>query len=236
MVEVTLPIVVGAALVDSINPCAFGVMIFLLAFLFKTSHNRKMMLVNGLIYILAVFITYFIAGLLLLSVIQKLGSFSVWAYKLIGVVIVIAGLIEIKDFFFPGKGFSLAIMPGYAKKIKEYTNKLTPSTLTSYWKSGAISFGLGIFVSLVELPCTGAVYLAVLTLMSAQGFSIANLSYLVLYNIIFVLPLVIILLLVFKGVTSASAEAWRKKHRGVMRLVTGLVLLAMGFYMLWSVF
>ncbi len=235
MATVNLPIIIGAALVDSINPCAFGVLIFLLAYLFKTSHDKKKMLVIGLVYIFAVFITYFVAGILLLSIIQKLGQFSVWAYKIIGAVIILAGIIEIKDYFFYGKGFSLAIIPGYAEKIKKFTYKMTAKTMKSYWHSVSISFILGVFVSLVELPCTGAVYLAALTMMSQQGMSPVNILYLVIYNIIFVLPLFVILILVFKGVTSSAAEMWREKHKELMRLAVGLLLIIMGVFMLWSV-
>jgi cytochrome c biogenesis protein CcdA len=235
MAEVNLPIVIGASLVDSINPCAFGVLIFLLAYLFKTSHDKRKMLINGIVYIIAVYITYFVAGLLLLSVIQKLGQFSVWAYKIIGVFVILAGIVEIKDYFFYGKWFSLTIIPGYSEKIKEFAHKMTPKTMKSYWHSTVISFLLGIFVSLVELPCTGAVYLAVLTMMSQQGFSLLNMMYLVLYNAIFVLPLFVIVVLVFKGVTSSAAEMWREKHKDLMRLVVGIVLIGMGVLMLWSV-
>ncbi len=233
--EVNLPIVIGASLVDSINPCAFGVLIFLMAYLFKTSHDKKKMLINGMVYILAVFITYFVAGLLLLSIIQKLGAFSVWAYKVIGVFIILAGIVEIKDYFFYGKGFSLTIIPGYSEKIKEMTHRLTPKTMKSYWHSTAISFVLGIFVSLVELPCTGAVYLAVLTMMSQQGFTLVNLSYLILYNVIFVLPLFVIVVLVFKGVSSSAAEMWRENNKELMRLAVGILLIGMGIFMLWSI-
>jgi len=114
MSDINLPIIIGASLIDGINPCAFGVLIFLLAYLAKTTKKKSKMLVNGFVYIFAVFLTYLFAGLLLLPIIQSLGSFSVYSYVVLAVIVVIAGLLEIKDYFWYGKGFSLSIFPSRA--------------------------------------------------------------------------------------------------------------------------
>lgn len=227
MAEVNLPILIGAAAIDAINPCAFGVLIFLCTYLLKTAKKPGLLLRNGLIYILAVFLTYMAAGLLLLDVIQKLGTASVWTYVIIGILVIIAGLIEVKDYFFYGKWFSLTIFPSEAQRIKEYA-----AHFGSTWYA---AFGLGVFVALVELPCTGAVYLAILAMMSAAGATFGNVTMLILYNIIFVLPLFVILYLFSIGVKSDKFEEFREKHKGLMRLLTGLLLIIMGAWMLLSV-
>jgi len=103
-----------------------------------------------------VFITYFVAGLILLPIIQKLGKFSVVSYYVLAGIIAFAGLLEIKDFFWYGKGWSLAIMPSESQRIKKYVKHVG--------KSGWAAFLMGVFVALVELPCTGVAYLAVLGL------------------------------------------------------------------------
>lgn len=221
MGEINLPIIIGAALIDGINPCAFGVLIFMLAYLAKTA--RKKMLLNGLVYIFFVFLTYLVCGLLLLPIIRKLAGFSVMSYYVLAGIVGLAGLIEIKDYFWYGKGFSLSIFPSEAKRIKKYVKHVGGSTWTSAF--------LGIFVALVELPCTGAVYLAVLALMSLSGITTANISFLVIYNLIFVLPLVIILFMVYKGIHWKHFESWRNKHKGLMRLFTGLLLLILAIWM-----
>jgi cytochrome c biogenesis protein CcdA len=96
MVEltITLPIIIGAAVIDSINPCAFGVLIFLLSYLAHSVKTKTRMLTQGLVYVLGVFITYLVAGLILLPIIQKLGAFSVGSYMAIGIIVIIAGLLE----------------------------------------------------------------------------------------------------------------------------------------------
>ena len=222
---IRLPILLGAALVDSINPCAFGVLIFLLAFLLKKARSPIQLLTHGFTYVAGVFITYLAAGLLLLPIIGTLGSASTVFYVVIGVIIVLAGLIEIKDFFWYGRGFSLELIPGASKRIKMYVNRIAEGLVPAFF--------LGVFVALVELPCTGAVYLAVLSIMSLSGISASSFGWLVLYNFIFVLPLLIIIFLMYRGMSADAFEVWRKKHRKSMRLAIGLVLIALGLWMIF---
>ncbi len=224
MAEVNIPLIIGAAAVDAINPCAFGVLIFLLAYLTKTFKERGKILVNGLVYISAVFITYLLAGLLILPIIQQLGRFSVISYIVLAAIIIVAGLLEIKDYFWYGLGPSLMIFPKEAERIKVYVKRVSGKLSTAFF--------LGAFVALVELPCTGAVYLAVLSLMSLSGLTISNFTLLVLYNLIFILPLIVILFAVFKGASIKKLESWRLKHRGLMRLSLGLVLILLGIWMI----
>jgi len=222
MAEISLPIIIGAALIDGINPCAFGVLIFLLAYLTKTAHKSHMIF-NGIVYIFSVFLTYLVAGLVLLPIIRGMAGFSVVSYYVIAGIVGLAGLLEIKDFFWYGKWFSLGIIPTETERIKKYVNKVGDSPFTAA--------GLGVFVALVELPCTGAVYLAVLALMSLSGLTVGNFTFLVIYNLIFVLPLLIILIFVAKGIHWSKFEAWRQKNKKWMRLFIGLLLLGMAVWM-----
>jgi cytochrome c biogenesis protein CcdA len=223
-----IPILLGAAVVDSINPCAFGVLIFLLTYLSKTSKRGIKLLTHGLSYILAVFLTYLLAGILLMPVIGSLGQISVAFYGVIGVVIILLGLVEIKDFFWYQKGFSLELLPGAPKRIKMYMRHISGNIFTA--------FMLGVFVALVELPCTGAVYLAVLSIMSLTGVNALTISWLVIYNIIFVLPLIGILFAFYKGTTADTLESWRKKNRKWMRLLIGGILIFLGGWMIQTAY
>jgi len=220
-----IPVLIGAAVVDSINPCAFGVLIFLLAYLTKTAGNNKTkLLVHGLAYIVAVFLTYLIAGLILMPIIGSLGRISTTLYGVIGSIVILFGLLELKDFFWYGKGPSLQLLPGASKRIKMYVNKISGSLFSA--------FSLGVFVALVELPCTGAVYLAILSIMALSGTNAATIGWLITYNVIFVLPLIVILLAFYKGMTAEQLEAWRTKNRHYMRLAIGLLLLFLGGWMI----
>jgi cytochrome c biogenesis protein CcdA len=226
----TIPIIVGAALVDSINPCVFGVLIFLIAFMTKVFKSPKKMLIGGLFYTAVVYIAYFLIGLGFLKFTVSYG-FSNSVYWVAAVIAILAGLLEIKDYFWYGKGFSLQMLPGAAKRIKHYTKYIATANKKSPWLSFLIAGLLGIFVVIVELPCTGAPYLAVLAILGKGNFS-QGIPLLLLYNLVFILPLFVIIGIAYFSKRKGALEEWRKEHRGLMRLGMGWFLTILGAYML----
>lgn len=217
----TLGTVVVTALIDSINPCAIGVLILLVSILVVYS-SRKEMLLYGLMYIFFVFLTYLLAGLGILYFLSSVPLYiSEYISIAVGVLIVAAGLIEIKDFFWYGQGITLSIPPEKAKQIHEMTKKLTLPAMVF----------LGVFVAGVELPCTGGPYLAILVFLS-QNFNFTAFLWLVLYNIIFVLPLVVILFMVYFGYKIQYLKRWKQNNRGYIRFATGIILIALGWLLI----
>lgn len=212
--------VITTALIDSINPCAIGVLVLLITTLIGLSNDRKKMVTVGLIYLAAIYITYFLAGLGLLFFIQKLNIAEPLGI-IVGIVVILAGLIEIKDFFWYGLGFSLSIPVKASEKLAVMAKKVTIP--------GAII--LGIFVAAVELPCTGGPYLAITTLL-AKNFDIVAVYYLLIYNLIFVLPLVVILILAYFGTKAIVIKEWKESYKRWMRLATGLLMVALGILLI----
>ena len=231
--QLTLGIIIAAALADSINPCVFGVLIFLLAYMTTIFKSKAKMLIAGLIYITSVYITYFLLGIGIFTLAYTAG-FAKPFYRFAAFVAIIAGLFEVKDYFWYGKGFSLQMLPGAAERIKKYTKSMQRLEIKHPTLGLLVAALLGVFVVFVELPCTGAPYLAILGLLSLGDYA-AGVSLLLLYNLVFILPLFVILGLVYFGRTSKMLEKWRKEHRGLMRLGVGLFLLALGIYMIWAV-
>jgi cytochrome c biogenesis protein CcdA len=218
----TLGTVIVTGAIDAINPCAIGVLILMISVLIGSRASTRKMLFLGGVYILGVFLTYLLAGLGLMYYFATL-PLAITEYISIGVglFIIAAGVIEIKDFFWYGKGFSLHIPVYFANKIQKYSTRISVPGL----------FLLGAFVSLVELPCTGGPYLAIITILS-QYFDFTAFLMLVLYNIIFVLPLIIILVMVASGVKLYKVKKWKQEARGHMRLAIGLLLVAMGWLLI----
>lgn len=218
--ELTIPIIISAALIDSINPCAFAVLIFMLTYLLALG-SRKKILIVGFGYITMVFITYFLAGLGLFAAVETIGI-SVIFYRVAAVIAILAGIVNVKDFFFYGKGFSLEIPKSRKPMIEKYIRRASlPAALI-----------LGFLVSMFELPCTGGVYLAILSMLANNMTRMAAIPYLFLYNIIFVVPLFVILTLVAKGGSAEKMEKWRKEKRKYMKLITGLFMILLGIIML----
>lgn len=230
--NLTIPIIIAAALLDSINPCVFGVLIFLIAFMTRIFKSPNKMLVFGLLYTAIVYLTYLALGFGILKVTVDAGISGIF-YWIAALVAITAGLLEIKDFFWYGKGFSLQMIPGAAQRIKMYTRRIENMEKKSPLMLMATTAILGVFVVLVELPCTGAPYLAILGLLSKGSYA-AAVPLLLLYNLVFILPLFVIIGIAYFGASSNTLENWRRRHKGLMRLVVGLFLLALGFYMLYS--
>ncbi len=218
----TLALILGSAAIDSINPCAIGVLILMISVILAGHKSVGRMLVLGGLYIFAIFMAYLLAGL---GLMYFLGSIPLFVTQYIsiavGVIIILLGLVEIKDYFWYGRGFSLAIPVHFANKIHDLSKNVTvPGVIL-----------LGVFVAAVELPCTGAPYLAIITILSIN-FNFVAFLMLVLYNIVFVLPLIVILLLVAGGTKLPVIKAWKQEARGFMRLAIGLLLIVLGWLLI----
>lgn len=224
-VEAFLPsigIVVTTAAIDSINPCAIGVLILMISVMVSGKKSTGRMLALGGLYIFAVFATYLAAGFGLLYFLTSLPLvLTEYLSIAVGALIIMAGILEIKDYFWYGRWFSLTIPGRFTKKIHTFTNNVSvPGVLL-----------LGAFVSAVELPCTGAPYLAIITLLS-QYFDFTAVLLLILYNVVFVAPLIAILVLVAAGMKLTKIKKWKQSNRPFMRLLIGLMLVAMGWLLI----
>jgi cytochrome c biogenesis protein CcdA len=222
--ELTLPVVLVAAAIDSINPCAIGVLLFLATVMLKVSSERGTLLRLGTVYITTVYVVYTLSGLGLIwfqyELIQR--GFAEIVGVTVGGLVVVLGLIEIKDFFWYGSGISLEIPPRYKEKITEMAQTIS--------MPGMIM--IGGFVALVELPCTGGPYLAI-TAILAKYFDMRAFLYLLLYNVIFVLPLVVILVMIYYGATTLRLKKWRETERKWMNLATGLLMIVLGVFLIF---
>jgi len=226
--QISLPIVVGGALLDSINPCVIGVLILLMTILLKSRQKSKI-LTYGITYTIGVYITYLLGGLTLLSIFNVARDIQILSqllYVAIGAFTMVAGFLEVKDFFWYGRWFSLAIPQRFVSTIETKVKTVHTNYLAALF--------FGFIVTLIELPCTGAPYLAVLALMTQIDFGTA-LSYLLLYNLIFIAPLILIIYLVYTGFGLKRLESLRQEHRGKMRLGMGLFLLALGIWIIVTV-
>ncbi|MEI6058162.1 MAG: cytochrome c biogenesis protein CcdA [archaeon] len=217
--KLTMGTIVVSALIDSINPCAFGVLIFLMISLLKIGSSKRA-LRAGLLYSFVVFVVYFLAGLGIFTVIQSFTSITHFIYLFAGVLVLVLGLWQFKDVLMPHIGPQLAISPKAKPIMERIINRGTiPAILL-----------LGVVVSLFELPCTGGIYVAILTMMSIN--KTFALSYVLIYNLIFILPLIVITLIIYKGASPEKLQKWTSRERVWMKVASGVVMVALGLYIL----
>jgi len=224
---VTLPLVIGAAAVDSINPCAIAVLILLVSFLLGISASRKRLLAIGMIYIGAVYVAYLLAGLGILKFIQVLPFQVEWIQIAAAALLFIFAILSFSDAYAAtgGQKMTLAI-PG-----------VTKPTIQKYLSQATIFGALiaGVIVSFVELPCTGAVYFGILSLMASTVTFLKGLAYLILYNVIFVVPLLVILFAAAAGKDVKIFEKFSKRNKAVAKAAMGVVILALIAALLWPI-
>jgi cytochrome c biogenesis protein CcdA len=220
----TVPLVIFSAGIDSINPCAFSVLVILLLSIIALQTRRQVLMV-GITYITAVFLFYFLSGLGILSFVNVSGISSLISIAAATIAIII-GVVYIIDAAIKKEGFILSIPASKKPVIEHY---IMTATLPA-------AFILGVLVGIFELPCTGGIYLTILSLMSTTMTLSEGIPYLLLYNVIFVLPLVLILLAVVLGIPPERVNAWRMENRRKLRVVIGIAMLLVGVFILGTLF
>jgi len=221
--KVSLAMIVTTAAIDSINPCAIAVLIFLITILISLKSSKKRMIIIGLFYIGAVFVTYYLAGLGIMRIITQF-NISKEIGIVAGMIVLLAGFLEIKEGLYPD-GKQILRIPENTKPI-----------FSKFLKKGTIPSVIvaGILVSAFELPCTGQVYLAILSMLSGSELNAQGYFYLFIYNLIFVLPLVIILIIGAWGFDVKRMESMRKNTRTHIKIAMGVVMLLLGFFILFQ--
>jgi len=223
--RLTIPAVVLAALADSVNPCTFAVLVLLLGTLLVAGRRGKM-LYAGLAFILAIYISYFLMGIGIFTVIQAAGIQRTFIL-VVSSLAVLVGLWNMKDFFAYGKWFTIEVPTRWRPIVK----RITSSVVTV---PGA--FAVGVLDSVFLLPCSSGPYIAILALLSETTSRATGLLYLAFYNFIFILPLLAITLAVHFGyTTTARAERWRSARLKVLHLISGVLMLLMGVGMIIAV-
>lgn len=223
--ENLLPLILVSGFLDGLNPCAFAVLLFFIAFLFTIQRAKKDILKVGLVYILMIYLAYLGIGLGLMNAIEISGQSHLMA--VIGAwLVIILGLINIKDFFWYGKGISLTIPKFSTETIHNLMHKATiPSAIV-----------LGILVGLCTFPCSGGIYVAIIGLLSLQTTFAQGLMYLLIYNFVFVLPLIIVLFAVSNEATAVTLSKYEAKHKRIIKLLFGLLMIALGaIILIWFV-
>jgi len=221
----TIPAVILAAAADSVNPCTFAVLVLLLGTLLVAGRKGKI-LQAGLTFTLAIYISYFLMGIGIFSAIQAAGIQRPFILAVSSLAILL-GLWNMKDYFAYGKWFSIEVPKRWRPTVKRITSSVV---------SVPGAFAVGVLDSLFLLPCSSGPYIAILALLSKTASRTEGILYLLLYNFIFVLPLLVITFAVHFGfTTTARAERWRSARLGKLHLVSGGVMLLLGVGMIIAV-
>ena len=216
----SLYMVVFAALVDSMNPCGLSVLVFLLISMAAAGDRKRILLVGG-VYIAAMFLFHLFVGIGLFSAFALSGlskPFSIIG----GIIALVLGIVTLADVLRNRETYLLSIPESGKGLLGTYIRKATMPA----------AFILGILAGILGFSCTGGIYISILGLMGRDMTVMTGLPWLVLYNIVFVLPLVLVTLFAAYGISPERAERWRTENKRMVRVVIGIILVALGLLIL----
>lgn len=217
--KLTIPAVVGAAAVDAVNPCAFAVLTLLLGTILVVKKSKRQVIHAGLAFTCSTYISYLLIGLGLLVAIRITGI-QYYIYIGVAILAILIGLMNIKDYFWYGKWFSMDVPEAWRPKVKKITSSVT---------SVPGAFSVGFAVSIFLLPCSSGPYIVIIGMLSNSATRLQSIFLLILYNLIFILPFLLITFAVGYGLTTtARVEKIRQEKIKKMHLATGIIMFLIG--------
>jgi len=226
--ELTVLKIISLASTDAINPCVYAVLVWILvAILTRNPEKKRKVLLAGLAFAAAVFIIYFVYGIVIVvffQAIQALSSVKVLFYKIMALLAILLGMLNLRDFinYKPGRaGTEMPLM--FRPKVKKIISAVT---------SPGGAFGVGAFVTIFLLPCTIGPYVIAGGILSSLQM-IQAIPWLLFYNLVFVLPIIIITLIIYAGLSSVEdVSGWKDRNIKYIHLAEGIITLLLGIAML----
>jgi len=212
-----LPLVLIAALLDSVHPCSFSILLITIAFLFGMQMSRKKILELGGTYIAGIFVAYFLIGLGILKILHLFNT-PHFMGKLGAGILITFGVLNLINRFFPNFPLKLkipSVAHGAMSKLMDKASFLAV-------------FGLGLLVGICQFPCMGGPYLMVIGLLKDQVTYMSGFGYLLLYNLILIIPLVVVLFVSAEKVLVEKMEVWKRDNMSGLKLWSGITMIIIG--------
>ena len=213
------------ALADSVNPCEIAILaMVLMTIMIQNPDKKRKVLWGGLAFVSAVFIGYFVYGIIIVQLFRTLNetilNISPYVYKGFAILAMILGALNIKDFFYYKKGSFATEMPIFLRpKAKKIIDKIT---------SPKGAFTLGFLITLFLLPCTMGPYVIASGLLADLGI-LGAMPWLLYYNFVFVLPMLIITLIIYYGFAKVDeVTEWKDRNIKILHLISGVLLFLVG--------
>jgi len=223
---IPLAAIIGYAAADAVNPCALAVLtLILIAILTNNPKNRKQVIYAGLSFIIAIYITYFFYGLVIIQLFKTavdiIAGIRSYLYVILGAAAIILGALNIKDAIWYKPGGLMTEMP---MRLRPKVKRLISTAASA---KGALV--IGIFVTIFLLPCTIGPYVITGGMLSSIEL-LQTIPWLLLYNLIFVSPMLAITLIVYGGMTGVeNVSGWKDRNIRYLHFVAGVLILILGF-------
>jgi cytochrome c biogenesis protein CcdA len=241
MVEPSRPELPGAftiavaGLADGVNPCAFAVVVFFVSYLTYLGRKRREIMLVGVFFILAVFLTYFLVGVGILLFVRELEAYPIISSAVrisIAGLAIAFGLLSLYDYYLFRKKGAKAMKLQLPRALKGRMHAIIRKTRKTAFII-PFAFAIGIVISLFELGCTGQIYLPTIAYVIGEpGLQVQAFLYLILYNLMFILPLIVIFGLASFGVRSRKLAEFGRRHTGKTKIILAAILFVLAALLL----
>lgn len=232
--DLSLGVVLLGGLIDGVNPCAFATLIFFLSYLQIARRSPRELLLTGASFVLSVYLTYFAIGLAfheMVGMLQSWGALKMVMDVLFSLLALLAAVLSFRDAWLARRGrladMSLTLPEFLKKRIRQTTREQSKST-----RFILAAFVAGIIISALELACTGQVYAPIIYQIS-QG-SASAVGMLALYNLAFILPLLLVFILAWRGMKAEALIRYQQNHAVLVKSLLGLLFLALAAIIVWG--
>ena len=230
--------VVFAGLIDGLNPCAFATLVFFISYLTLSGHKGREVLSVGLAFTLGVFLAYLGIGLGFYKVLDLLGgvltALSRWVYILTAALCFTLAVFSFLDYRKARKGeigdMALNLPHGLRMRINATIRKSRGSQTFI-----GTAFVTGLVISFLELACTGQIYLPTIIFVSSiPELKLKAFVFLLIYNLLFIVPLIVVFILAFYGTTSSDLKNFLERHAASVKLGMVILFLGLGSWLIFS--
>ena len=229
-----------AGLIDGLNPCAFATLIFFVSYLSLSQRQGREILFCGASFTGGVFLAYLVVGLGFYQVLDLLGGvlqfLSNIVYGLTAIFCLVLAVLSIRDAVRVGKGGTADMGLHLPDKLRKRIN----SRIRAGRKASAyiwFAFVTGLIISMLELACTGQIYLPTIIFMTSQdSMQMQAIFYLLLYNFMFIIPLIVVFILAFYGTNSKDLTKFLEKHSMKIKIGMSFLFTALGIWLIYSIF
>lgn len=220
-IDLNLATVIAAGFIDGLNPCAIAVLlVFVSATLLAVGatmdgslgERRRALFKGGSAYVAGMFITYLLIGLGLMGFAGVLRQDHIGT-KIFAVVAIGWSVLALQEALLPELGERLRMPPMLHSRAQSWVSRASLPGL----------FFAGVLIGLCTVPCSGNVYLAVLALLSSRAELAEAIGYLVVYNLAFVVPLILLLGAAATPAAMRALARWQLHNRASLKLALGLV-------------
>ncbi len=216
--------VFAAGLLAGFNPCLLAMLAFLASTMLASTGRRRDILTMVAFFSLGTFVVYIIFGVGLFSVLQEKSTAAMFRFILASVLLFL-GAMQLEDARRLHSGGTSLFRTDWTKK---YVHSVVANRSVSSY------FLLGALFSLARAPCVGGVYIAIIGIISSQGFASSGLIYLMIYNLGIALPVLLLGGIIALGMNPEQVDNFRNEHRVAIRMITGITLLALALLIYWQ--